>query len=102
MPGIAPSRPFIPVNTAVLTVSDSRDAGSDRSGDTLVQRLTDAGHRLAARAIVKDEVPAITAQLRAWIADDGVEGVIATGGTGVTGREVTPEALDTVARKTVG
>src|SRR3546814_18802265 len=89
MPGIAPSRPFIPVNIAVLTVSDRRDAGSDRSGDTLVQRLTDPGHRLAARAIVKDEVPPITAQLPPCIAADGVEVVIATGGPAATGPDAT-------------
>lgn len=101
MPGIDQSRPFIPVRIAVLTVSDTRDAGSDRSGDTLVQRLTDAGHVLAARAIVKDEVSAIVGQLRAWIGDDGVDVVIATGGTGVTGRDVTPEAFEQVYEKRI-
>ena len=101
MPGIDDSRPFIPVRIAVLTVSDTRALDTDRSGDTLVQRLTDAGHVLAARAIVKDEIPAITEQLRAWIADDGVEVVIATGGTGVTGRDVTPEAFEQVYEKRI-
>jgi len=101
MPGIDDSRPFVPVNIAVLTISDTRDLGSDRSGDTLVQRLTGAGHLLAARAIVKDEVPAIVERLRAWIADDGIEVVIATGGTGVTGRDVTPEAFEQVYEKRI-
>lgn len=101
MPGIDDSRPFVPVNIAVLTISDTRDLDSDRSGDTLVQRLTGAGHLLAARAIVKDEVPAIVERLRAWIADDGIEVVIATGGTGVTGRDVTPEAFEQVYEKRI-
>lgn len=101
MPGIDPTRPFVPVHIAVLTVSDTRGLETDRSGDTLVQRLTDAGHLLAARAIVKDDVPAITAQLRSWIADDGIEVVIATGGTGVTGRDVTPEAFEQVYEKRI-
>ena len=101
MPGIDETRPFVPVHIAVLTVSDTRTPETDRSGDTLVQRLTGAGHLLAARAIVKDEVAAITAQLRAWIADDGIEVVIATGGTGVTGRDVTPEAFEQVYEKRI-
>ncbi len=101
MPGIDESRAFIPVRIAILTVSDTRSLDTDRSGDTLVQRLGDAGHTLAARAIVKDEVPAIAAQLRAWIDDDGVEVVIATGGTGVTGRDVTPEAFEQVYEKRI-
>ncbi len=101
MPGIDPTRPFVPVHIAVLTVSDTRTFETDRSGDTLVQRLTDAGHLLAARAIVRDEVPAIVAQLGDWIADDGVEVVIATGGTGVTGRDVTPEAFEQVYEKRI-
>ena len=101
MPGIDETRPFVPVHIAVLTVSDTRTPETDRSGDTLVQRLTGAGHLLAARAIVKDEVAAITAQLRAWIADDGIEVVIATGGTGVTGRDVTPEAFQSVYEKSI-
>ena len=101
MPGIDESRPFVPVRIAVLTVSDTRTPDSDRSGDTLVQRLTDSGHVLAARAIVTDDVPAIVSQLQTWIADDGVEVVIATGGTGVTGRDVTPEAFEQVYEKRI-
>jgi molybdenum cofactor biosynthesis protein B len=94
MSRIDESRPFIPVGIAVLTVSDTRTLADDRSGDTLVQRLDDAGHRLAHRAIVPDDKAAIQAQVRAWVADDTVDVVITTGGTGFTGRDVTPEALE--------
>lgn len=99
--GHANKNEFLPVNIAVLTVSDTRSSADDRSGDTLVERLQTAGHKLAARAIVKDEIPEITAQLDAWIADDGVDVVIATGGTGVTGRDVTPEAFAAVWEKEI-
>lgn len=92
---------FVPLNLAVLTVSDSRDAATDTSGDTLVARLLAAGHRLAARAIVRDDVPALVAQFTAWIDDPGIDAIISTGGTGVTGRDVTPEALDQVAEKQI-
>ena len=85
--------PFQPLRIAVLTVSDTRTAADDRSGDTLAERIAAAGHHLAARAIVRDDRDAIAAQLRLWIADPEVEVVITTGGTGVTGRDVTPEAL---------
>ncbi|MDF1792018.1 MAG: molybdenum cofactor biosynthesis protein B [Thalassobaculaceae bacterium] len=95
------SRPFIPVNIAILTVSDTRTFETDRSGDTLVGRLTDAGHRLADRAIVADDVAAIVHHLRSWIADDGIDVVISTGGTGVTGRDVTPEAFEQVYEKRI-
>jgi molybdenum cofactor biosynthesis protein B len=80
------------VRIAVLTVSDSRDATNDTSGDLLVSRVTDAGHDLVGRAIVRDDVEAIRMQVRAWI-DQGAETVITTGGTGITGRDVTPEAI---------
>jgi molybdenum cofactor biosynthesis protein B len=93
--------PFKPVRIAVLTVSDTRSAADDRSGDTLVERLTAAGHVLAARAIVRDDVPALTAQFGAWIDDPAVDCIISTGGTGVTGRDVTPEALAAVAEKDI-
>ncbi|WP_310496966.1 molybdenum cofactor biosynthesis protein B [Sandarakinorhabdus sp.] len=93
--------PFLPLNIAVLTVSDTRTLADDRSGDTLVQRLTGAGHALAARDIVRDDVPAIVQQLRRWVADPAVDCIITTGGTGVTGRDVTPEALDQVAHKII-
>ena len=100
MPGrIDATIPFRALRIAVLTVSDSRTAADDRSGDVLVERLTAAGHELAARALVRDELDAIVAQLRAWIADPVVEVVITTGGTGVTGGDVTPEALARVAEK---
>ena len=99
MPGIDPTRPFRPLRIAVLTISDSRTAADDRSGDLLVERLVSAGHELADRALVPDELDRIVARLRQWIADPGVEVVITTGGTGVTGRDVTPEALDAVVDK---
>lgn len=92
---------FVPLHIAVATVSDSRVPENDTSGDTLVTRLTGAGHRLAARAIIRDEVPALVAQLNVWIDDSGVDVIITTGGTGVTGRDVTPEALDQVAEKQI-
>lgn len=95
------SRPFIPVNIAVLTVSDTRTIETDTSGQALVDRLTAAGHRVADRAIVKDEATAIEARFRAWIADPQVDVVISTGGTGVTGRDVTPEAFARVIEKDI-
>ena len=87
------ARPFTPVRIAVLTVSDTRDAESDTSGDILAERIARAGHRLAGRAIVADDVEAIRAQVNAWV-NQGVNVVITTGGTGLTGRDVTPEALE--------
>lgn len=95
------SRTFIPVRIAVLTVSDTRTADDDRSGDTLVERLTGAGHMLAARAIVADEVPVLVRQLNRWIDDDGIDCIVSTGGTGVTGRDVTPEAFAQVCDKEI-
>lgn len=92
---------FLPVNIAVLTVSDTRTLADDRSGDTLVDRLTVAGHKLAARAIVKDDAAVIADQFRQWINDPAVDCIISTGGTGVTGRDVTPEALEAVAEKII-
>ncbi len=87
------SRPFKPVRIALLTISDSRGADDDRSGDTLEQLLAEAGHILAARAIIKDEADLIVSRLHNWIDDPEVDVVITTGGTGLTGRDVTPEAL---------
>lgn len=101
MAGIDESRPFIAVNIAVLTVSDTRTEDNDRSGAVLAERLTAAGHKLAARAIVADERDRIIAQLRAWISDAGIDVVIATGGTGLTGRDVTPEAFAAVYEKEI-
>ncbi len=95
------SRQFLPVRIAVLTVSDTRGLAEDRSGDTLVARLADAGHELADRAIEKDDVATIVARLHAWIADPQVDCIITTGGTGVTGRDVTPEAVEQVADKMI-
>ena len=101
MSRIDESRGFVPVRIAVLTVSDTRGLAEDRSGDTLVERLTAAGHVLADRAIVRDEQAEIEAQLRAWIADPGVDAVISTGGTGLTGRDVTVEAHEAVYEKEI-
>jgi molybdopterin adenylyltransferase len=88
-----PTRPFVPVNIAVLTVSDSRTLADDRSGDLLVERIAAAGHRLAERKVVADARDAIVTALHAWIAEPGIDVVITTGGTGVTGRDITPEAV---------
>lgn len=95
------SRTFRPVRIAVLTISDTRSLAEDRSGDTLVERLTGAGHSLAARAIVTDDQPAIIDQVKAWIADPGIEVVLATGGTGITRRDVTPEAFRSLFEKEI-
>lgn len=103
MPGIDESRPFMPVRIAVLTVSDSRarpdNTSGDQSGDTLAARIEDAGHRLAVRKIVRDEADAIRAAVKAWIADPDIDVIITTGGTGFTGRDVTPEALEPLFEK---
>jgi molybdenum cofactor biosynthesis protein B len=95
------SRQFKPVNIAVLTVSDTRSEADDRSGPVLVERLQTAGHILAGRAIVTDDAEKIVEQLEKWIADPKIEVVIATGGTGVTGRDVTPEAFESVYEKKI-
>lgn len=101
MHGIDEKVPFIPINIAVLTVSDTRTESDDRSGATLVERIESAGHVVAEKTIVRDDVDAIAAKLREWIADDGVDAVISTGGTGVTGRDVTPEAFHSVYEKEI-
>lgn len=93
--------PFLPVRIAVMTVSDTRGLADDRSGDTLVARLTDAGHVLADREIVKDDVSLIIAALHRWIDDEAIDCIITTGGTGVTGRDVTPEAIERIADKMI-
>ncbi|MBS9476815.1 molybdenum cofactor biosynthesis protein B [Ancylobacter radicis] len=92
-------KPFVPLAIAVLTISDTRTPADDRSGNTLVERLEGAGHRLAARAIVPDDVDTIRAQAAGWIADPAVDVVITTGGTGFTGRDVTPEAVEPLFEK---
>lgn len=93
MAGIDLNLPFYGLNIAVLTVSDTRDFDTDTSGGTLAGRLTEAGHVLAARAIVKDEIAAIQAQMKLWIEDPGVDVILSTGGTGFAPRDVTPEAV---------
>ena len=101
MSRIDESLPFIPVRIAVLTVSDTRTMAEDKSGDTLVARIAEAGHLLADRAIVRDEADDIAAKLRAWVADPGVDVALSTGGTGLTGRDVTVEAHRRVYEKEI-
>lgn len=95
------TRTFVPVRIAVLTVSDTRGLAEDRSGNTLVERLQDVGHVLADRAIERDDVDTIVRRLRGWIADPTIDCILTTGGTGVTGRDVTPEAVEQVATKMI-
>jgi molybdenum cofactor biosynthesis protein B len=99
MSRIDESRLFIPVGIAVLTVSDTRSLADDKSGQILVDRLTEAGHRLAARKIVPDEKQEIREAVRAWIEDPEVDVIVTTGGTGFTGRDVTPEAIEPLFEK---
>lgn len=99
MAGLDETKAFVPLGIAVLTVSDTRSEAEDRSGDTLVARLTSAGHRLAARRVVRDEVEDIRDAVRSWIDDQTVDAIITTGGTGFTGRDVTPEAIEPMFEK---
>jgi molybdopterin adenylyltransferase len=99
MPGIDQNLSFVPLTIAVLTVSDTRSLEEDRSGSTLVERLTKAGHRLGDRAIVPDEIEAIRDKVKGWIADQAIDAVITTGGTGFTGRDITPEAIEPLFEK---
>ncbi|MBB5571636.1 MULTISPECIES: molybdenum cofactor biosynthesis protein B [Rhizobium] len=99
MAGASEARSFIPVGIAVLTVSDTRTLADDKSGDTLVTRIAEAGHNLIARAIVTDDKERIRSQVEAWTRDDAIDVVITTGGTGFTGRDVTPEALEPLFEK---
>jgi molybdenum cofactor biosynthesis protein B len=99
MPGLDPTKPFMPLSIAVLTVSDTRDPASDKSGALLQERIEAAGHNLASRALVKDDVKAIRARVKAWIKDKKIDVVITTGGTGFTGRDVTPEAVEPLFEK---
>lgn len=98
---IDPARPFKPVRIAILTISDSRSTDDDTSGDKLAELLTGAGHELAARAIIRDETDLIVSRLHNWIDDTAVDVVITTGGTGVTGRDGTPEAVSVLFDKTL-
>ena len=100
-PRLDETRAFVPVRIALLTVSDTRDASSDSSGDTLAARIADAGHILAARMILRDDLARITAQIRGWIDDPLIDVVISTGGTGLTGRDVTVEAFRPLFEKEI-
>ena len=93
---VDPSRPFRPVNIAILTVSDTRGPEDDTSGDILAERVTAAGHNLVARAIEKDDADVLVERLNSWIDDPAIDCIVSTGGTGLTGRDVTPEALDRI------
>lgn len=99
MPGLDESLAFHPLRIAVLTVSDTRDESTDKSGDLLVQRLTDAGHLLADRAIVRDDIEAIRSRVSAWAGDPDVDVILSTGGTGFAPRDVTPEAVKPLFRR---
>ncbi|MGE0765862.1 MAG: molybdenum cofactor biosynthesis protein B [Hyphomicrobiaceae bacterium] len=101
MPKLDESRPFIPVRIAVLAVSDTRSLADDKSGGALAEMIAEAGHELAERAIVKDDVAQIRAKVQAWVADPMVDVVITTGGTGFTGRDVTPEAVRPLFEKEI-
>jgi molybdopterin adenylyltransferase len=101
VPKIDQTREFIPVNIAVLTISDTRTFADDKSGDILAGRVEAAGHTIAARKIVKDDKPSLTAQLKAWIADEGIDIIISTGGTGLTGRDITPECFEALYSKAI-
>jgi molybdenum cofactor biosynthesis protein B len=99
MAGLDEKRSFIPIGIAVLTVSDTRTFENDKSGDTLAARIVEAGHKLIDRAIVPDDKGKVSAQVKAWTETDGIDVVITTGGTGFTGRDVTPEALEPLFEK---
>src|SRR6202142_2911600 len=99
MAGLDESKEFVPLKIAVLTVSDTRDLKDDKSGALLVQRIGAAGHLVAERSIVKDDIASIQARVKAWIADPRIDVVITTGGTGFTGRDVTPEAVEPLFEK---
>jgi molybdopterin adenylyltransferase len=98
---IDPSRTFKPIRIAILTVSDTRTAADDTSGDILAQRVQDAGHVLATRALERDDAGVIAALLDQWIDDPAIDAIVSTGGTGLTGRDVTPEALDRVKTRDI-
>ncbi len=102
MSSIDETKAFVPLNIAVLTISDTRSLADDKSGTTLAERLVAAGHALAAREIIVDDVDAIRIIVRRWIADPGVDVIVTTGGTGFTGRDVTPEAIEPLFEKADG
>ena len=99
MAGIDASRELIPLKIAVLTISDTRNLADDKSGAKLVERIENAGHAVAERAIVTDDIEAIRARIKNWIADPAIDVIITTGGTGFTGRDVTPEAVEPLFEK---
>src|SRR5260221_14238063 len=101
MSSIDELKQFVPLNIAVLTISDTRSLADEKSGTTLSERLTAAGHHLAAREIIVDDVDAIRVVIKRWIADPGIDVVITTGGTGFTGRDVTPEAVEPLVGKRI-
>src|SRR5260370_11934010 len=101
MSSIDEQKQFIPLNIAVLTISDTRSLADDKSGTTLAERLTAAGHHLAAREIIVDDVEAIRVIIRRWVADPSVDVIVTTGGTGFTGRDVTPEAVEPLFEKRI-
>src|SRR6202166_3151060 len=99
MPGIDETKEFVPLKIAVLTISDTRQLKDDKSGSLLVQRIVAAGHFVSERSLVPDDVDAIRARVKAWIADPLIDVIITTGGTGFTGRDVTPEAVEPLFEK---
>ena len=101
MPGNPNEREFKPLNIAVMTVSDTRTDANDKSGDTLVKLLTEAGHQLAEKSIVPDDVYQLRAVLSRWIAEPAINAIITTGGTGITGRDSTPEAVKVLLDKEI-
>lgn len=101
MPEIDQSRAFVPINIAILTVSDTRTVESDKSGDLLKERIEGYGHRVVARSIVKDEIEVIQTEVKQWIESPSIDVVISTGGTGLTGRDVTPEAFKAIFEKEI-
>ena len=101
MPEIDQSRTFVPINIAILTVSDTRTVQSDKSGDLLKERVEGYGHRVVARSIVKDEIEVIQTEVKQWIESPSIDVIISTGGTGLTGRDVTPEAFKEIFEKEI-
>ena len=101
MPEIDQSRAFVPINIAILTVSDTRTVESDKSGDLLKARIEGCGHRVVARSIVKDEIEVIQTEVKQWIESPSIDVIISTGGTGLTGRDVTPEAFKAIFEKEI-